>query len=111
MFDINDFDETLPGPWEWDVKRLAASFEIAGARPRATTRLCAARSSQHCARSYREAMLSMAEKRAIDLWYTHVNADLLQGYVVALDEKDARRMARDMHARARTSTTSARSLG
>ena len=30
MFDINDFDETLPGPWEWDVKRLAASFEIAG---------------------------------------------------------------------------------
>ena len=34
VFDINDFDETLPGPWEWDVKRLAASFEIAGARPR-----------------------------------------------------------------------------
>ena len=30
MFDINDFDETLPGPWEWDVKRLAASFEVAG---------------------------------------------------------------------------------
>ena len=30
LFDINDFDETLPGPWEWDVKRLAASFEVAG---------------------------------------------------------------------------------
>jgi len=30
MFDINDFDETFPGPWEWDVKRLAASFEVAG---------------------------------------------------------------------------------
>ncbi len=34
MFDINDFDETLPGPWEWDVKRLAASFEVGGPRPR-----------------------------------------------------------------------------
>jgi uncharacterized protein (DUF2252 family) len=34
MFDINDFDETLPGPWEWDVKRLAASFEIAGSELR-----------------------------------------------------------------------------
>jgi uncharacterized protein (DUF2252 family) len=43
MFDINDFDETLPGPWEWDVKRLAASFEILG-RERAFSRATAVRS-------------------------------------------------------------------
>jgi len=95
VFDINDFDETLPGPWEWDVKRLAASFEIA-ARDRGYDAPVRRSIVQHCARSYREAMLSMAEKRAIDLWYTYVNSDLLQGYVVALEEKDAKRMARDI---------------
>ena len=42
MFDINDFDETLPGPWEWDVKRLAASFEVLG-RDRGFARLRPAR--------------------------------------------------------------------
>ena len=59
VFDINDFDETLPGPWEWDVKRLAASFEVAGRehgfRRRATARMrrCAARrasTARRCAR-------------------------------------------------------------
>jgi uncharacterized protein (DUF2252 family) len=44
MFDINDFDETLPGPWEWDVKRLAASFEIAGRGPWVRSRRSGARS-------------------------------------------------------------------
>jgi uncharacterized protein (DUF2252 family) len=95
VFDINDFDETLPGPWEWDVKRLAASFEIA-ARDHGYDTPVRRSIVQHCARAYREAMLGMAEKRAIDLWYTYVNSDLLRGYVVALDEKDAKRMERDM---------------
>jgi uncharacterized protein (DUF2252 family) len=95
VFDINDFDETLPGPWEWDVKRLAASFEIA-ARDRGYDGPVRRSIVQHCARAYREAMLEMAERRAIDLWYAQMNSDLLQGYVVALEEKDARRMARDM---------------
>jgi uncharacterized protein (DUF2252 family) len=95
VFDINDFDETLPGPWEWDVKRLAASFEIA-ARDRAYPGPVRRSIAQHCARAYREAMLQMAETRAIDLWYARLDTDLLQGYVVALDSKDAKRMARDM---------------
>jgi uncharacterized protein (DUF2252 family) len=95
VFDINDFDETLPGPWEWDVKRLAASFEIA-ARDHGFPGPVRRSIVQHCVRAYREAMLEMAEKRAIDLWYTRLDADLIQGYVAALGGKDARRMARDL---------------
>ena len=71
MFDINDFDETLPGPWEWDVKRMAASFEIAG-RDRgfapADRRAIVARGVQE----YRERMRQAAEMRILDVWYTHI---------------------------------------
>jgi uncharacterized protein (DUF2252 family) len=51
---------------------------------------------QNCARAYRESMLEMAEKRAIDLWYTRLDSDLIQGYVAALGGKDAKQMARDL---------------
>ena len=95
VFDINDFDETLPGPWEWDVKRLAASFEIA-ARDHGFPGPVRRSIVQHCARAYREAMLEMAEKRAVDLWYTRLDSDLIQGYVAALGGKDAKKMARDL---------------
>ncbi len=95
VFDINDFDETLPGPWEWDVKRLAASFEVA-----AEDRGFAASTRRSivlaCVRSYREAMMEMAEKRAIDLWYTRLAADQLEGYGQALRKKDARLASRDL---------------
>ena len=74
VFDINDFDETLPGPWEWDVKRLAASFEIA-ARDHGFAAQGRRSIVLHCARAYREAMLEMAEKRAIDLWYTRLDVE------------------------------------
>jgi uncharacterized protein (DUF2252 family) len=95
VFDINDFDETLPGPWEWDVKRLAASFEIA-ARDHGFPGPVRRSIVQNCARAYRESMLEMAEKRAIDLWYTRLDSDLIQGYVAALGGKDAKQMARDL---------------
>ena len=65
VFDINDFDETLPGPWEWDVKRLAASFEIA-ARDHGFAAPTRRSIVLHSVRAYREGMLEMAEKRAID---------------------------------------------
>lgn len=95
VFDINDFDETLPGPWEWDVKRLAVSFEIAACDhgfAAATRRSIVL----HCVRAYREAMIEMAEKRAIELWYTRMDADLIADYGRALAGKDAKRIARDM---------------
>src|SRR3954470_19099017 len=69
VFSINDFDETLPGPFEWDVKRLAASFAVAG-RDREFD--AAARRSVvlATARAYREAMARFATMRNIDVWYT-----------------------------------------
>jgi len=95
VFDINDFDETLPGPWEWDVKRLAASFEIA-ARDHGFAAATRRSIVLHCVRAYREGMLEMAEKRAIDVWYTRLEAALIQEHLDALGARDARRMAKDM---------------
>ena len=68
VFDLNDFDETLPGPFEWDVKRLAASFEIAG-RDRDFTDAERARAVLNVVRSYREWMRKLAEARNLDVWY------------------------------------------
>jgi uncharacterized protein (DUF2252 family) len=79
LFDLNDFDETLPGPFEYDVKRLAASFTIAGrnngfskADTRAVTLAAVA--------AYREAMAGFATMGTMDIWYAHLAEDeLLQG--------------------------------
>ena len=68
VFDANDFDETLPGPWEWDVKRLAASFTVAGQHlglGRSATR----RATATAARAYRKAMAHYAPMGFLDLWY------------------------------------------
>ena len=59
VFDVNDFDETLPGPWEWDVKRLAASLEIAGARARLRRQAMPRAQSSGGVRAYREAMRAL----------------------------------------------------
>jgi uncharacterized protein (DUF2252 family) len=74
VFSLNDFDETLPGPFEWDVKRLVASFEVAGrdrgfdAKQRTTADLAVTR-------AYREAMREFAQMRALDLWYARLDMD------------------------------------
>ena len=80
LFDVNDFDETLPGPFEWDVKRLAASFTIAGrnngfgkADTRAATRASVA--------AYREAMAGFAAMGTLDIWYAHLAEDELMSAV------------------------------
>lgn len=73
IFDINDFDETLPGPWEWDLKRLATSMVIAG-----RDRGFKAKESRTAARAavgqYREAMLMFAGMRRLDVWYSRLDA-------------------------------------
>jgi uncharacterized protein (DUF2252 family) len=76
VFDINDFDETMPGPWEWDVKRLAASFVIA-ARDREFDELVSHASVRSMARTYREAMRSFAAMRNIDVWYSRLDEETL----------------------------------
>src|SRR6266511_1912011 len=74
VLDINDFDETLPGPWEWDIKRLAASFGIAG-RDRDFTPMETQAAVLSTARSYREAMREFAAMRNLDVWYARLDVD------------------------------------
>ena len=72
VFDANDFDETLPAPWEWDVKRLAASIVIAG-RANGFTRRPEPRPRPWPPwRMYRQWMASYAGMRLIDVWYSHI---------------------------------------
>jgi uncharacterized protein (DUF2252 family) len=74
LFDVNDFDETLPGPFEWDLKRLAASFVIAG-RHNGFDADVARETAIAAVRSYREHMTAYAEMNELDVWYSHVVAD------------------------------------
>ena len=74
VFSINDFDETLPGPFEWDVKRLVASFAVAG-RDRGFDAKQRRSINRTVTRSYREAMLGLAGMSNLDLWYTRIEVD------------------------------------
>ena len=88
VFDVNDFDETLPGPWEWDVKRLAASVAVAGrdnghsADERRTAVL-------DTVRSYRDAIRGFAVQNKLDVWYARLDAedDLGRDFRRELDPK------------------------
>ncbi len=82
IFDINDFDETLPGPWEWDVKRLAASFEVMG-RARAFSRSDRRGIVMTVVRAYRERMREAASENTLDAWYDHLEVGRLVDQVVA----------------------------
>ena len=76
IFGPNDFDETLPGPWEWDVKRMAASAEIAGrdiGLPAGARR----RIVEACVREYREGMRGFAKESHLEVWYDRLNASEL----------------------------------
>ena len=80
LFDINDFDETLPGPWEWDVKRLAASMEVAGRElgfsPPDRRDVVTA-----CVAEYRSQMRASAEMTTLDAWYDHRDIDQVMAWV------------------------------
>ena len=76
VFDINDFDETLPGPFEWDVKRLAASFEVA-ARSRSLAAKVRRGIVRRTVRSYRETLRAFAGMRNLEVWYSRLDADAI----------------------------------
>src|SRR5256885_15473716 len=80
VFDVNDFDETLPGPWEWDVKRLAASIVVAG-RTLGFTREMNRRAVVGCVRSYRERMWKYGEMFHIDVWYARIDPTSVRRFV------------------------------
>ena len=83
VFDLNDFDETLPGPWEWDVKRLATSFVLAA---RDNCRLMGStwrdadgkRLAETAAKAYRTQLRGFAKKSVLDVWYASATADQIQ---------------------------------
>ena len=106
LFDINDFDETLPGPWEWDVKRMAASFEVHGRDrgfPAADRRAIVLASVSE----YRRRIRRAAKQRTLDSWYDHLEAGQLRERVRqearegSLTSREAR-VAEDLIAKART---------
>lgn len=84
VFDLNDFDETLPGPFEYDVKRMAASFTIA-ARNNGFSNADARASTLASVTAYREAMASFAQLGTMEIWYAHLDEDeLMNGIRSAL---------------------------
>jgi uncharacterized protein (DUF2252 family) len=74
IFDVNDFDETLPAPWEWDVKRLAASFVVAARAYNHAPAECEA-AAEASVRSYREHIRHLGSQRYLDVWYAVVKAE------------------------------------
>jgi uncharacterized protein (DUF2252 family) len=102
VFDVNDFDETLPGPFEWDVKRLAASLAVAGrengfgGKDRRQIELTAAE-------SYRTAMRTFADQNFMDVWYAHLEVEgAIREFRSQLKAKRAK-LAEKMAAKAHTS--------
>jgi uncharacterized protein (DUF2252 family) len=82
LFDLNDFDETLPGPWEWDLKRLAASVSVAGRdngfpRAQRETMVCQA------VREFRQAIREFAGMKTLDVWYARVSAGDIEELLLA----------------------------
>jgi uncharacterized protein (DUF2252 family) len=101
VFDINDFDETLPGPWEWDVKRLAASMLIA-ARDNGFPVKDQDRVVLETVGQYRTAMRNFAEMPNLDIWYAHMEVDsLIQEYAPLAKARQVKRTQRTV-AKART---------
>jgi uncharacterized protein (DUF2252 family) len=102
VFDVNDFDETVPGPFEWDVKRLAASLAVAGrdngfpAKDRRKPILAAAE-------SYRTAMREFAQQSLMDVWYAHLDIEQAIGTFRAQMNKKMLKAARGLLAKAHTS--------
>jgi uncharacterized protein (DUF2252 family) len=88
FFDVNDFDETLPGPWEWDVKRLAASLEVAG-RDHEFSERERRWIVGHAVRSYRQAMREMAGMSMLEVWYARIDTnELLPRFQSLLDPNE-----------------------
>ncbi len=101
VFDVNDFDETLPGPFEWDVKRLAASFAIAGREKGLPTKV-RRQVDVAVGESYRTAMRAFADQPLMDVWYAHLDVeDALQGFKADIKPKRVRTM-KSMLAKAHT---------
>jgi len=100
-FDVNDFDETLPGPWEWDVKRLAASLEVAGRGNEFAGKQRREIVTAAVAR-YRQAMRSFAGMTNLEVWYAHMDMDQMRAQFDAQLQGRQRKVVDKGLAKART---------
>ena len=91
IFDICDFDETLPGPWEWDLKRLAASIVVAGRQIR-LAESDATRAARATACSYRERMADYAAMRSLEVWYDAIDVDR---FIKAIESEERQAKVRE----------------
>jgi uncharacterized protein (DUF2252 family) len=105
IFSVNDLDETLPAPWEWDVKRLAASF-VVGSRDNGLSDAAAKDAAETCVRSYRESMAEFSQMNTLELWYqslgenellaTLKDPDLRKRFLKRVQKERARSIADDI---------------
>jgi len=102
IFDINDFDETYPGPWEWDLKRLAASAVVAGRENGFKEKKCRSLAVD-LTRKYADAMDKFSKANTLDVWYYHVEADRLVEVFEKTSKRGKKRAAKMMK-KARTKT-------
>ncbi len=100
IFDINDFDETLPAPWEWDLKRLAASVVVAGRHLRLSDNE-SARAAISTVRSYREHMTDYASMRALEVWYDRID---IERVIKEMPSEEARTRAEERVEKTRNRT-------
>jgi uncharacterized protein (DUF2252 family) len=104
VFDLNDFDETLPAPFEWDVKRLVASFVVA-ARGNGHGRKEQRAAARAAAAAYRTTMAKAAQMRFLDVWYKRFDADTLLADLAPRVKKEEIKSARKALAKAQTRTS------
>lgn len=104
VFDINDFDETYPGPWEWDVKRLVTSFVLAS-RHRNFSESAARNAVLECVASYRSRMAEYAKMSPLDVWYTQIGLAQLRDFVRRNAQLTDELSDAETQARRRTSET------
>lgn len=111
VFDLNDFDETNPGPFEWDLKRLAVSFILA-ARDNSMPSAMGRRAARAAAENYRNSMANFAQRPEMDIWYERVGTEQMEQWArandMAVKRKDLARM--EKRAQARTMWTAVNKL-
>ena len=101
VFDLNDFDETLPAPWEWDIKRLAASVVVAGRSCGISDSSCE-KAVFTLAETYRTRLRKYAKMRVLDVWYSRLDDSTL---IQAAPDAEAREHRKRVAAKARVSVT------
>ena len=95
LFDLNDFDETLAGPWEWDIKRLAASFVVAGRENGFDTTDCR-EAAQASVASYRQRMAEFSEMRELEVWYSRVGEVEVRGLLSDARKATAKKLSKSV---------------